>query len=55
VPIINTKQKIDSFDYIATTGDSAVLLGNGTYEASKKGVSEVGGSRVRLAASYEQQ
>lgn len=53
--IVNAKQKIDSFDYIAITGDSVVLLGNGIYEALKKGVKEVSGSRLRLAASYEQQ
>jgi len=51
--IMNKTQKVASFNYIAMTGDSAVVLGNGMYEASKKGAKDVAGSRVRLAASYE--
>ena len=53
--VMNKTQKIASFNYIAMTGDSAVMLGNGMYEALKKGAKNVAGSRVRLAASYEQQ
>jgi len=51
--VMNKTQKIASFNYIAMTGDSAVMLGNGMYEALKKGAKNVAGSRVRLAASYE--